>query len=100
VTSNKPKKYLRKSQVMERYGYANPRPFERAQHQHIIPYPDLYRGQIPLWDEAKLDSFDAAQEAAAQAAREAATARGHRAGDVSPRSKRKNRGATDAKASN
>jgi hypothetical protein len=53
-----PKQYLRKVRVAARYD-ASIRWVERAVEDGRLP-PPVYRGRIPIWDEAALDAHDKA----------------------------------------
>ena len=55
---NKPKRYLRKKAVAERYS-VNLRTVERMKDDGRLP-PPVYRGKFPLWDETELDASDRA----------------------------------------
>jgi predicted DNA-binding transcriptional regulator AlpA len=55
---NKPKKFLRKNAVAERYSI-NPRTIPRMVADGRLP-PPVYRGKFPLWDEDALDASDRA----------------------------------------
>jgi hypothetical protein len=55
---NKPKKFLRKNAVAERYSI-NPRTVPRMVEDGRLP-PPTYRGKFPLWDEDALDASDRA----------------------------------------
>ncbi len=52
----KPKKYLRKKALAERYSMTE-RSIDRMCRDGRLPVP-IYRGRIPLWDEAELDKSD------------------------------------------
>jgi predicted DNA-binding transcriptional regulator AlpA len=54
----KPKKFLCKRGVAERYG-VNVRTVERMSKDGRLPRP-IHRGRFPLWDEAELDASDRA----------------------------------------
>jgi hypothetical protein len=84
MNPQKPKRYLRKSQVMDRYGYRNARSVERAWQADPprIPPPTLFRGRIPLWEEAVLDEHDAELVRAAIAMRSKASERGRKVNSV------------------
>jgi hypothetical protein len=56
---DKPKKFLRKRAVAERYGDVNIRTVERMVEDGRLP-PPIYRGRFPLWDEDALDASDRA----------------------------------------
>ena len=60
---HRPKHYLRKRAVAERYS-VNVRTIERMQKDGRIPQP-IYVGhsKFPLWDEAALDAIDRAATA-------------------------------------
>jgi hypothetical protein len=57
-TGRKPKRYLRKRQVAERYGNVNERTIPRMIADGRLPPPDLYNGRFPLWGEDTLDAHD------------------------------------------
>jgi predicted DNA-binding transcriptional regulator AlpA len=57
-TKHKPKKYLRKKAVAERYS-VDERTVDRMAEDGRLPSPQ-YRGRFPLWDEAALDASDRA----------------------------------------
>jgi predicted DNA-binding transcriptional regulator AlpA len=54
--ARKPKRFLRRDAVADRYG-VNVRTLERMWKDGRIPPPD-YFGRFPAWDEAKLDASD------------------------------------------
>lgn len=56
--SKKPKTFLRKRAVADRYSI-NPRTVERMTQDGRLPSP-IYRGKFPLWDEDALDASDRA----------------------------------------
>jgi hypothetical protein len=56
----KPRRYLRKRQLRERYGYASDRAIERLVELGRLPEPDIYMGRNPLWSEETLDAHDRA----------------------------------------
>ena len=89
MNPQKPKCYLRKSQVMIRYGICHARSLERAWQADPpkIPPPTIFRGRIPLWDEAVLDEHDAELVRAAIEMRGKASERGRKASNASPASK-------------
>jgi hypothetical protein len=60
-----PKTFLRKRAVADRYG-VNRRTVDRWAEDGRLP-PPIYRGIIPLWDQAELDSQDHAAAAVARA---------------------------------
>ena len=55
------KKYLRRRAVANRYGIT-PRSVDRWSADGRLPAP-VYRGKIPLWEEAQLDESDRAAAA-------------------------------------
>jgi predicted DNA-binding transcriptional regulator AlpA len=55
--SGRPRRYLRKKAVAERYG-VHERSVDRMKTDGRLPPPDFYNGRFPLWDEAKLDASD------------------------------------------
>jgi hypothetical protein len=65
--AKKPKQFLRKRGVAERYA-VNERTVDRMKIDGRIP-PPIYRGRIPLWD---CDQLDASDRSFALAARETA----------------------------
>jgi predicted DNA-binding transcriptional regulator AlpA len=52
----KPKRFLRKKQVGERY-HIHERSVDRWSEDGRLP-PPSYRGRIPIWDEDELDESD------------------------------------------
>ena len=54
---HKPKKYLRKTAVAERYS-VDERTIDRMRGDGRLPKPDLYNGRFPLWGEDSLDEND------------------------------------------
>jgi predicted DNA-binding transcriptional regulator AlpA len=52
------KKFLRKQSVAERYD-VDARTVDRMKDDGRIPKP-IYRGRLPMWDEAELDRSDRA----------------------------------------
>jgi hypothetical protein len=58
--------FLRKRAVAVRYG-VNVRTIDRWAEDGRLP-PPIYRGIVPLWDQAELDAQDHAAAAAARAA--------------------------------
>jgi predicted DNA-binding transcriptional regulator AlpA len=52
------KKYVRKAGVSRRYG-VHDRSVDRWSLDGRLPKP-IYKGRIPLWDEAELDALDRA----------------------------------------
>lgn len=58
------KQYLRRKAVAERYG-VDIRTVQRMERDGRLPKP-LYRGRIPLQDEAELDASDRAHAVAAR----------------------------------
>jgi hypothetical protein len=66
---HKPKQFLRKADVAQRYG-VNARTVSRMAEDGRIPPPTRMNGRIPLWSE---DALDRADEAAEAALREAAS---------------------------
>jgi hypothetical protein len=56
VDKHKPKKYLRKKAVAERYS-VDERTVDRMRVDGRLP-PPMYRGKFPLWDEDALDASD------------------------------------------
>lgn len=69
---DKPKRFLRKGRVAERYG-VNIRTVERMVEDERLPRP-AYRGRIPLWDEDALDASDRAAALLPRPTREHAVA--------------------------
>jgi hypothetical protein len=59
------KTFLRKRAVAERYG-VNVRTVDRWSEDGRLP-PPIYRGIVPLWDQAELDAQDHAAAAIARA---------------------------------
>jgi hypothetical protein len=56
----KPRRYLRKADLAERYGWKSTLSVDRAWQQYgTLPAPTIYRGRFPLWDEDVLDAHDA-----------------------------------------
>jgi predicted DNA-binding transcriptional regulator AlpA len=55
---NKPKRFLRKRAVGDRYG-VNDRTVDRMKMDGRLP-PPIYHGKFPLWDEDALDASDRA----------------------------------------
>jgi hypothetical protein len=53
----KPKRWLRKRQVGERYGDVDDRTVDRMKLDGRIP-PPTYFGRIPMWAEDELDASD------------------------------------------
>jgi predicted DNA-binding transcriptional regulator AlpA len=70
--NHKPKKFLRKRVVAERYG-VNTRTIERMSIDGRLP-PPIYIGKFPLWDEEALDASDRAAALLPRPMRENATA--------------------------
>jgi predicted DNA-binding transcriptional regulator AlpA len=58
--------FLRKQQVAARYN-VNTRTIDRWSEDGRLP-PPIYRGIVPLWDQAELDGQDHAAAATARAA--------------------------------
>jgi predicted DNA-binding transcriptional regulator AlpA len=55
----KPKRYLRKRQVAERYGGVSERTVDRMADDGRIPLPIYLKGsRFPLWDDDELDAAD------------------------------------------
>jgi hypothetical protein len=54
------RRYLRKVDLMARYGWKVAISVDRAwKEYHTLPPPTIYRTRFPLWDEAILDAHDA-----------------------------------------
>jgi hypothetical protein len=55
----KQKRYLRKTDLLGRYGWKTTISVDRAwQKYHTLPPPTIYQGKFPMWDEAILDEHD------------------------------------------
>jgi hypothetical protein len=59
----KSRRYLRKSDLLQRYGWTAKISIDRAVARGDIPAP-IYIGNIPMWDEDKLNAHDDAQQKA------------------------------------
>jgi hypothetical protein len=66
------KTFLRKQQVAARYN-VNTRTIDRWAEDGRLP-PPIYRGIVPLWDQAELDAQDHAAAAVARASGKLKTA--------------------------
>jgi hypothetical protein len=53
------KRYARRHDLAERYRCTD-RNIDLMVRDHRLPQPTLYRGRVPLWDEAMLDEHDRA----------------------------------------
>jgi hypothetical protein len=68
--NDKPRKYLRKAGVRDRYAFRAEKSVDRAVKNGDLPAPDLYHMRSPLWLESTLDKHDdELRERAAEAAR-------------------------------
>jgi hypothetical protein len=54
-----PRRYLRKADLLERYGWKAKISVDRAVKGQRLPQPDMRLGHVPLWDERTLDAWDA-----------------------------------------
>ena len=64
MTERKPRRYLRKNDLLVRYGWKSKMSIDRAVTGGRLPQPDMYMGNAPLWLEQTLDRWDAQQAAA------------------------------------
>jgi predicted DNA-binding transcriptional regulator AlpA len=55
-----PTRYLRRRDLLARYGYLSDRSIDNAISDGRLPPPTLYMSRFPLWREDILDAHDAA----------------------------------------
>jgi hypothetical protein len=59
MSEHRLRRYLRKADVLVRYGWRSKISIDRATKAGRLPQPDIYLNKAPLWLETSLDRHDA-----------------------------------------